>query len=86
MFFSSLWTSLLSYSFIFRLKSLAPLLQLTHLRSLCLIDRQKNFSNPLCNASSYRQDVKNNLPNLGIIYLNPLHHKKRKKNIFFSCS
>lgn len=48
-----------------RLKSLAPLLPLPQLRSLCLADRQKQLSNPLCNSSSYRQDVQNNLPNLG---------------------
>ena len=54
------------FSFRSRLKSLAPLLQLTHLRSLCLIDRENNLSNPLCNSSSYQQDVKNNLPNLGM--------------------
>ncbi|CAF4635875.1 unnamed protein product [Rotaria sp. Silwood1] len=46
------------------LKSLAPLLYLTHLRSLCLNDRQNNLTNPLCNSSSYQKDVKNNLPNL----------------------
>ncbi|UJR22182.1 hypothetical protein I4U23_025246 [Adineta vaga] len=49
------------------LKSLAPLLQLTYLRSLCLFDRQNNLTNPLCNTSSYQQDVKNNLPNLDIL-------------------
>jgi len=32
-----------------------------------LSDRQKNLSNPLCNSSSYQQDVKNNLPNLEIL-------------------
>lgn len=48
-----------------RLKSLSPLLTLPNLRSLCLADRQKNLSNPLCQSTSYRQDVKNNLPNLG---------------------
>ncbi|CAF3233821.1 unnamed protein product [Rotaria sp. Silwood2] len=49
------------------LKSLAPLLHLTHLRSLCLNDRQNNLTNPLCNSSSYQKDVKNNLPNLDIL-------------------
>lgn len=56
----------LFFFFCFRLKSLSPLLQLTRLRSLCLIDRENNLTNPLCNSSSYQQDVKNNLPNLGI--------------------
>ncbi|CAF0952708.1 unnamed protein product [Rotaria sordida] len=49
------------------LKSLAPLLHLTRLRSLCLTDRQDNLTNPLCNSSSYHQDVKNNLPNLDVL-------------------
>lgn len=53
----------------FRMKSLAPLLQLTRLRSLCLNDREKNLSNPLCCSSSYQQDVKNNLPNLGKVLI-----------------
>lgn len=47
-----------------RLKSLSPLLALPNLRSLCLADQQRNLSNPLCQSTSYRQDVKNNLPNL----------------------
>ncbi|CAF3419903.1 unnamed protein product [Rotaria socialis] len=46
------------------LKSLAPLLNLTQLRSLCLTDRQNNLTNPLCDFPSYQNDVKNNLPNL----------------------
>ncbi|CAF4962718.1 unnamed protein product, partial [Rotaria magnacalcarata] len=46
------------------LKSLAPLLNLIHLRSLCLTDRQNNLTNPLCDFPSYQKDVKNNLPNL----------------------
>jgi len=46
------------------LKSLSPLLNLINLRSLCLMDRLANLTNPLCNSSSYLQDVKNNLPNL----------------------
>ena len=34
-----------------------------------MIDREKNLSNPLCNSSSYQQDVKNNLPNLGKVLI-----------------
>ena len=64
------------FLFKFRLKSLAPLLQLTYLRSLCLTDPTKvTCQNPLCNSPSYQQDVKNNLPNLGIFDSNPIYKK-----------
>ncbi|CAF4863914.1 unnamed protein product [Rotaria sp. Silwood1] len=42
----------------FKFKSLASLLYLIHLRSLCLKDRENNLTNPLCNSSSYEKDVK----------------------------